>query len=90
MEPLLKIENVTVRFGGLDAVKNVSLQLREGEIRGLIGPNGAGKSTLFNAVSGIVPASRGPHRIPRRPTSRPCRLPRAPRAASAARSSRCS
>ena len=59
MEPLLTIENVTVRFGGLDAVKNVSLQLREGEIRGLIGPNGAGKSTLFNAISGIVPASEG-------------------------------
>ena len=59
MEPILKLEGVTVRFGGLDAVKNVSMQLREGEIRGLIGPNGAGKSTLFNAVSGIVPTSDG-------------------------------
>jgi len=59
MEPILKLEGVTVRFGGLDAVKNVTMQLREGEIRGLIGPNGAGKSTLFNAVSGIVPTSDG-------------------------------
>jgi branched-chain amino acid transport system ATP-binding protein len=59
MEPILKLEGVTVRFGGLDAVKNVSMQLREGEIRGLIGPNGAGKSTLFNAVSGIVPTTDG-------------------------------
>ena len=59
MEDILTIDNVTVRFGGLDAVKNVSMRLRAGEIRGLIGPNGAGKSTLFNAVSGIVPAAEG-------------------------------
>lgn len=59
MQPILTIENVTVRFSGLSAVKNVSVELNEGEIRGLIGPNGAGKSTLFNAVSGIVPMSEG-------------------------------
>ena len=59
MQTVLGIENVTVRFGGLDAVKDVSMQLSEGRIHGLIGPNGAGKSTLFNAVSGIVPTYAG-------------------------------
>src|SRR5689334_1396547 len=59
MDSVLTIENESVHFGGLHAVKRVSLALREGEIRGLIGPNGAGKSTLFNAVSGIVPISEG-------------------------------
>src|SRR5712672_2572442 len=59
MAPILTTENVTVRFGGLSAVRGISVTLNEGEIRGLIGPNGAGKSTLFNAVSGIVPAAEG-------------------------------
>ena len=59
MKTILMIENVTVRFGGLYAVKDVSLQLSEGRIHGLIGPNGAGKSTLFNAISGIVPTAEG-------------------------------
>jgi branched-chain amino acid transport system ATP-binding protein len=59
MESILAIENASVHFGGLQAVKGVSMRVREGEIRGLIGPNGAGKSTLFNAVSGIVPTSDG-------------------------------
>src|SRR4051812_3107404 len=57
------IENLSVDFGGLRAVSNVSLTLGEGEIHGVIGPNGAGKTTLINAVSGLVLASGGTIRL---------------------------
>lgn len=57
--PILSVENLTVRFGGLVAVNDATLTLGKGEIRGLIGPNGAGKTTLFNAVSGLVPVAGG-------------------------------
>ncbi len=50
---LLRVENVTKRFGGLEALKDVSFSLHEGQVKALIGPNGAGKTTLFNLVSGI-------------------------------------
>jgi branched-chain amino acid transport system ATP-binding protein len=65
--PLLEIENVTVRFGGLTAVNNVSFQVRAGEICALIGPNGAGKTTLFNAVSGNVIIGNGTIRLSGKP-----------------------
>ncbi len=58
-ELLLKVENLTRRFGGLTAVSNLSFDVQKGEILGLIGPNGAGKSTTFNCVSGFYPASEG-------------------------------
>jgi len=57
--PLLQIQNVSRRFGGLVAVGDVSLEVGRGEIVGLIGPNGAGKSTLFNLIAGAIPPSAG-------------------------------
>jgi branched-chain amino acid transport system ATP-binding protein len=57
--PILELERLTVRFGGLTAVSDLTLSLRPGEIRGLIGPNGAGKTTVFNAITSFVPAASG-------------------------------
>lgn len=55
---MLDIKNLTIAFGGLVAVNNVSMHLAEGKIYGLIGPNGAGKTTFFNLVSGVyIPTS---------------------------------
>lgn len=59
MRDVLRAEEVTVRFGGVTAVKGVSLALGAGEILGLIGPNGAGKTTLFNAITGFAPMQAG-------------------------------
>lgn len=56
---MLKLEDLTVRFGGLIAVNSVSLSVNTHEILGLVGPNGAGKTTLFNAISGLVRPSGG-------------------------------
>lgn len=56
---LLALDAVSVSFGGVAAVRGVSLSVEPGEIRGLIGPNGAGKTSLINAISGVVPARGG-------------------------------
>lgn len=56
---LLECRGISKRFGGVAALKNVELTLRQHEIMGLIGPNGAGKTTLFNAISGICPPTAG-------------------------------
>jgi len=56
---MLQLENVTVRFGGLTAVNDVSLAIGSGDVIGLVGANGAGKTTLFNAISGLVRPTAG-------------------------------
>jgi len=56
---ILKLDNVTIRFGGLVAVNGVNLTVEQGSIQALIGPNGAGKSTLFNLITGIYKPTAG-------------------------------
>jgi len=86
---LLRIENLTKSFGGLVAVREVSLSIEKGEIVGLIGPNGAGKTTLMNLISGYYKCDAGkiefdgvditgarPHEICRRGISRTFQIPR--------------
>jgi branched-chain amino acid transport system ATP-binding protein len=57
--PLLEIYNLGIKFGGVIALKDVSLHVNEGEVYSVIGPNGAGKTTLFNCISGIYAAQSG-------------------------------
>ena len=58
-EPILRLRGVGRRFGGLDAVRDVDLDVAHGERRAILGPNGAGKTTLFNVISGDMPATSG-------------------------------
>jgi len=58
-QPALKCEVLTKRFGGLEAVSCVNLQVEAGERRAIIGPNGAGKTTLFSLISGLYPVTSG-------------------------------
>jgi branched-chain amino acid transport system ATP-binding protein len=82
-ETLLRVENVSRRFGGLLAVDKASLTAEAGQITALIGPNGAGKTTLFSIITGFLPPSQGrivydgadiagvpPHRLARRGIAR--------------------
>ena len=59
MAELLKVDNISMIFGGLRAVSNLSLHIDEGELIGLIGPNGAGKTTAFNMITGVYTPSEG-------------------------------
>lgn len=59
MEPLLHVENLTKRFGGILALSEVDFAVNEGEILGLIGPNGAGKTTMFNCITGVYKPTKG-------------------------------
>jgi branched-chain amino acid transport system ATP-binding protein len=57
--PLLEVQDVTVRFGGVTAVNGARFAVEPGTVTGLIGPNGAGKTTLFNVITGIQPPTAG-------------------------------
>jgi branched-chain amino acid transport system ATP-binding protein len=83
MHPMLEIRDVSMRFGGLDALRNVSFEVYPGETVGLIGPNGAGKTTLFSVSAGVFSPTSGqiilnreditglkPHQIARRGVAR--------------------
>jgi len=59
MATILELNDIAKRFGKLDAVKNISLEIAEGEIRGLIGPNGSGKTTIFHLISGFEKLTSG-------------------------------
>lgn len=59
MESALKLDKVTIRFGGLVAVSELSMDIPEGQIAGLIGPNGAGKTTVFNIITGFYAPTDG-------------------------------
>ena len=58
-ESMLRMENVTMQFGGVVAVNNLSLNVDKGEIVALIGPNGAGKTTAFNCITGVYQPTNG-------------------------------
>ncbi len=56
---VMEMKNITLRFGGVEAIKDISFDIREGEIRAIIGPNGAGKSSMLNVISGFYVPQEG-------------------------------
>ena len=70
---VLDLKSITLRFGGVEAIKNISFDIREGEIRAIIGPNGAGKSSMLNVISGFYVPQEGEvwFRGERRPQMKP-------------------
>lgn len=67
--PILRLEDVSKRFGGLQALDGVSLLVPQGTIHGLIGPNGAGKTSLFNTITGLYSADSGTFELRGQPYS---------------------
>ena len=56
---MLRLDNISVSYGGLHALRDVTLEVKSGEFVAIVGPNGAGKATLFRAISGVVPLQGG-------------------------------
>ncbi len=83
---LLSVKGVNKRFGGLQALSDVGVTIREGMIYGLIGPNGAGKTTFFNVITGLYQPDSGTLRARRRSRTRRRRRTRSRRPASRGRS----
>jgi branched-chain amino acid transport system ATP-binding protein len=75
---LMEMKNITLRFGGVVAIKDISFDIREGEIRAIIGPNGAGKSSMLNVISGFYNPQEGEvwFRGPARPPMKPYQVAR--------------
>ena len=70
-EVVLRTVGLSKRFGSLDAVKGVNLELRRGEVFGFLGPNGAGKSTTVGMIMGLITPTAGSMELFRRQTGRP-------------------
>jgi branched-chain amino acid transport system ATP-binding protein len=68
-EPILRVGSVNKRFGGLQALANVGIEVARGQIYGLIGPNGAGKTTFFNVITGLYPPDSGTFELAGKPYS---------------------
>ena len=70
---VMEMKNITLRFGGVNAITNISFDIREGEIRAIIGPNGAGKSSMLNVISGFYVPQEGEvwYKGKKRPPMRP-------------------
>ncbi|RYH01721.1 ABC transporter ATP-binding protein [Salipiger sp. IMCC34102] len=75
---LMHLRGITLRFGGVEAIKNISFDIRQGEIRAIIGPNGAGKSSMLNVISGFYNPQEGEvwFRGERRPPMKPYQVAR--------------
>lgn len=69
MSVLLQVSGVSKRFGGVQALDNVGIQVKKGEVAGLIGPNGAGKTTFFNVITGLYHADNGSFALDGKPFS---------------------
>ena len=83
---VLETRDLSIRFGGVQANRDVSVAIGEGEIVGVIGPNGAGKTTLFNMITGFYKPDSGRDPLPRPGHHAAWRCTHAPRSASGARS----
>ena len=75
---LMEMRDITLRFGGVTAIKGISFDIHEGEIRAIIGPNGAGKSSMLNVISGFYHPQEGEvwFRGERRPSMKPYQVAR--------------
>jgi branched-chain amino acid transport system ATP-binding protein len=75
---VIEMRNITLRFGGVEAIKDISFDVREGEIRAIIGPNGAGKSSMLNVISGFYNPQEGEvwYRGAKRPPMKPFQVAR--------------